>query len=78
MDDYISLATLLYAAKGYDWIEGLQTVLKRIPTADVRPVVLCRDCVHFSAHSGTGSGYCGFLDIGTSQEACCSHGEKEE
>lgn len=45
---------------------------------DVRPVVLCRDCVHFSAHSGTGSGYCGFLDIGTSQEAFCSHGKREE
>ena len=52
--------------------------LDDFPAADVRPVVLCRDCVHFTAHSGTGSGYCGFLDIGMSQESFCSNGEKEE
>lgn len=43
---YIEREALLSAAKGYDWIAGLKTVMKRIPAADVRPVVLCRDCKH--------------------------------
>ena len=37
--EYIEREALLSAAKGYDWITGLKTVMKRIPAADVRPVV---------------------------------------
>lgn len=39
MSDYISREALLSATEGYDWQAGLKTVLKRIPAADVRPVV---------------------------------------
>jgi rubrerythrin len=39
MADYVSVDVLLSAAEDYDWISGLKTVLKRIPAADVRPVV---------------------------------------
>jgi ribosomal protein S27AE len=39
MAEYIEREALLSAAKGYDWVTGLKTVLKRIPAADVRPVV---------------------------------------
>lgn len=35
--DYISRDALLSATEGYNWKEGLKTVLKRIPAADVRP-----------------------------------------
>ena len=35
--DFISREALLSATEGYDWKEGLKTVLKRIPAADVRP-----------------------------------------
>lgn len=42
--DYISRDALLSATEGYDWKAGLKTVLKRIPAADVRPVVTCADC----------------------------------
>lgn len=37
--DYISSKALLSAVEGYGWKEGLKTVLKRIPAADVRPNV---------------------------------------
>ena len=37
--EYISREALLSATEGYDWQSGLRTVLKRIPAADVRPVV---------------------------------------
>lgn len=37
--EYISREALLSATNGYDWQAGLKTVLKRIPAADVRPVV---------------------------------------
>ena len=37
--DYISREALLSATDGYDWQAGLKTVLKRIPSANVRPVV---------------------------------------
>lgn len=37
--EYIERDALLSAAKGYDWIAGLKTLMKRIPAADVRPVV---------------------------------------
>ena len=40
MDGCIKLDALLSAAKDYNWISGLKTVLKRIPIADVRPVVM--------------------------------------
>lgn len=39
MSEYISREALLSATDGYDWQAGLKTVLKRIPAADVRPVV---------------------------------------
>ena len=45
--DYISSKALLSAVEGYGWKEGLKTVLKRIPAADVRPVVLCRECKYY-------------------------------
>ena len=44
--EFISHDVLLSAVEGYGWKEGLKTVLKRIPAADVRPVVLCKDCIH--------------------------------
>ncbi len=40
---YIEREALLSAAKGYDWIAGLKTVMKRIPAADVREVVRGKD-----------------------------------
>ena len=29
------------------WVEEVLEVIQTIPAADVRPVVLCRDCIHY-------------------------------
>lgn len=80
MSDYISReAALEYATRNYypsiDHYCRAEKVatrkdLESIPAADVRPVVLCRDCVHFTSYSvinedGTGTcGLCGKRPIG--------------
>ena len=56
MADYISREAaieLLTTALDDDWEpEYAQDRLSEIPTADVRPVVLCRDCKHFDPYPG--------------------------
>ncbi len=52
------------------------------PAADVRPVVLCRDCKHWEAGwtpRGVSEGrhYCALLDLFPSADWYCSDGEKE-
>ena len=42
--------------------------------ADVRPVVLCRDCQYFEKDCG----WCGYFDIGMNVNDFCSHGKREE
>ena len=44
------------------------------PAADVRPVVLCRDCQYFENDCG----WCGYFDIGMNVNDFCSHGKREE
>ena len=50
------------------------TAINRLPAADVRPVVLCRDCEHYQADCG----WCGLLDIGMNINGFCSRGVKRE
>ena len=45
-----------------------------IPAADVRPVVLCRDCKDYQADCG----WCGLLDIGMNVNGFCSLSVKRE
>lgn len=58
MADYISReAAYKTLTEYYHHSSGVQhTVLReainRVPTADVRPVVLCRDCKHFNPYPG--------------------------
>ena len=42
--------------------------------ANVRPVVLCRDCQYFENDCG----WCGYFDIGMNVNDFCSHGKREE
>jgi hypothetical protein len=76
---YIEREALLSAAKGYDWIAGLKTVLKRIPAADVRPVVLCRDCKY--SYDSVGGWCCSHgicVDCIVREDFFCADGEKRE
>lgn len=46
MSDYISREAALSAQNKSMNLNEMRERLKRIPAADVRPVVLCRDCRH--------------------------------
>lgn len=48
--------------------------LERIPAADVRPVVLCRDCKNYIERSGA----CAYLVVGMREDDFCSYGKKRE
>lgn len=48
--------------------------LEAIPAADVRPVILCRDCQYFENDCG----WCGYFDIGMNVNDFCSQGKREE
>ena len=49
-------------------------VIRDVPAADVRPVVLCRDCQYFENDCG----WCGYFDIGMNVNDFCSRGKREE
>ena len=53
---------------------GVLAAAERIPAADVRPVVLCKDCEYYQADCG----WCGLLDIGMNVNGFCSRGIKKE
>lgn len=60
---------------------GVLAAVDRIPAADVRPVVLCRDCIH--ARRYTNKIKCGYWSEQTASEIVCeddfcSYGEKRE
>lgn len=65
-------------------LEGVKLKLRHTPAADVRPVVLCRDCVHFSEvmYGGTQFeyGYCDRWADGAKMnpDDFCSRAEKRE
>lgn len=46
MNDFISRESALSAQNKSMNLNEMRERLKRIPAADVRPVVLCRDCKH--------------------------------
>ena len=48
--------------------------IEDIPAADVREVVLCRDCEHYQADCG----WCGYFDIGMNVNDFCSRWKKRE
>lgn len=76
MADYISREALLSAAEGYDWVSGLKTVLKRIPAADVRPVVLCKNCKHRQHDEIFGESWCNGHRV--PDDWFCADGAKRE
>lgn len=54
--------------------------IKNFPAADVRPVVLCRDCKQYGGRpwENNESGICARTDCGVGEDDFCSYGEKLE
>lgn len=61
MDEYISRAGIIaeYDRQHQGPPGGARNIMETFPAADVRPVVLCRECVHWERYNNTaGCGYC--------------------
>ena len=54
--------------------------IRSIPAADVRPVVLCRDCKRYGGRpwGNNENGICIRTDCGVGEDDFCSYGEKRE
>ena len=68
-------ATTLTAAV----ITALQCFVQSQPTADVVPVVRCKDCKHFVNATINANGFliCDISDMEIAQDDFCSYGEAE-
>lgn len=72
--------------KNDEYVKCLESAahnIEQIPAADVRPVVLCRECKHWETDwtpQGVSDGrhYCAPLDLFPSADWYCSDGEKRE
>lgn len=66
--------------KNDEYVKCLGSVLlgiDRIPAADVRPVVLCRDCVYLS-HDKYGAWCINNYEANLKDDDFCSHGKRKE
>lgn len=54
--------------------------IRALPAADVRPVVLCRDCKRYGGRPWENSetGICARTDSGVGEDDFCSYGERME
>lgn len=75
MTDYISREAAIEALE-QNWNPDteFEAVIGEIPAADVRPVVLCRDCKNYIERSGA----CAYLVVGMREDDFCSYGKKRE
>lgn len=64
-------------------IMPLKGALENLPAADVRPVVLCRDCRHWDTdwtptHARKNEHFCPNIGLTTREDWFCADGEKRE
>ncbi len=85
MAEYIERGTFIEAVKDIPmWGSVAAMIADSIPTADVAPVVRCRDCMHLrpevDAYTQETVGYwCAELDIGSVDvDGFCNRGERKE
>ena len=68
-----------FAEDGDSWCSGELFVVNvlSIPAADVRPVVMCRDCVHFQQFRPH-DGFCKIDGMLWNNDFFCANGKREE
>ena len=83
MDEYIKREEAIEAAK-HAWAKGLEPsqYIEIIPSADVAPVVRCRDCKHAWIHP-CGYVYChrdgrNAYEMTFNIDSFCSYGERKD
>ena len=89
MSDYISREDSLKAIKEMfrksdmpdEWQSGVvdaYRLIEQIPAADVRPVVLCRDCEHWEYDVIFADGWCRVKNQGNPNWFCADGKKREE
>ena len=81
MSDYISREAALEAQNKSMNLKECRTRLERLPAADVRPVVFCKDCKYYKDGKLLGpTKFCYYYKIGTglntADDDFCSKGER--
>ena len=60
-------------------VDNLIKIISNFPTADVREVVRCNQCVHYTGLNKTGSlGRCNIHGLMSQEDYFCSWGERRE
>ena len=59
-----------------DMLYRLEIATRRIPAADVRPVVLCRDCYWWTKQETSMQGRCSCLGMYPTGNWYCANGQK--
>ena len=77
MAEYIDRQTAIEIASGYCHPANIAAELAKLPAADVRPVVLCRDCRHWEYDAIFFDGWCRGRQQGN-PNWYCADGEKRE
>jgi hypothetical protein len=77
MAEYISRKSFIERVKDIPfWGSVAVLIAEQLPAADVRPVVLCKDCKHrFMKPNGW---HCPYAEWGIEDDDFCSCGEKRE
>lgn len=79
--DYISREAALSAQNKSMNLSECRKRLERIPAADVRPVVRCKDCKHWKSYDNTGHHLCTYVagaQFIRKSDDFCSRGAKME
>lgn len=79
MSDYIKREDALNAFNNA-FYSGLAAKIKEIPSADVAPVVRCRDCLfcQMELYDGADEPWCDVHNKTVDTEAFCSWGERKD
>lgn len=78
MNDYISREAALSAQNKSMNLNEMRERLKRIPAADVRPVVTCSDCKWWTKQESSLQGRCELLQMYPTGAWFCANGKREE
>lgn len=81
MAEYIKLSAAVEAAK-HAWAKGLEPsqYIEALPTADVAPVVRCKDCKYLANATVNSNGFliCHATGMEISPEDFCSYAEEDK
>ena len=77
MDEYIKREDALRQVLLVEKRTNMYKCMKNIPAADVRPVVRCRDCIHFQQFRPH-DGFCKIDGMLWNNDFFCANGKREE